>query len=106
MKLLEKANNMVAQANARAQRAEDQVRILAGRLEAQRQTVPSDGPSSAIHALMPLSGKEKKTPSSDAMDVFMPLEVGSRVGSRKGKEREEAPYDGGDESEANEEEEV
>jgi len=103
MTLLEKANNMVVQANARAQRAEDQVTILAGRLEeAQRQTVPSDGPSSAIRALMPLRRKEKKAPSSNVMDVVMPLQVGSR----KGKEREEAPYDGGDESEANKEEEV
>ena len=102
MKLLEKANNMVVQANTRAQRAEDQVRILAERLEeAQRQTVPSDGPSSAIRAFVPLSRKKKKALSSDAMDVVMPLQVGSR----KGKEREEAPYDGGDESEGNKEEE-
>jgi len=81
MKLLEEANHMVAQANARAQKAEDQARILAGQLkEAQRQTMPSDGPSSTIGVLIP--------------------------SSRKGKEREDAPYDGGDENDPNEEEEV
>jgi hypothetical protein len=107
MKLLEEANHMVSQANARAQKAEDQARILAGQLEeAQRQTVPSGGPSGAIGVLVPSSrkGKGREKAPSDAMDVFMPL-----VESRKGKEREEAPYDGGDENDENdpnEEEEV
>ena len=107
MKLLEEANHMVSQAKARAQKADDQARILAGQLEeAQRQRMPSDGPSGAIGVLVPSSrkGKGREKASSDAMDVFMPL-----VESRKGKEREEAPYDGGDENDENdpnEEEEV
>lgn len=104
MKLLEEANRTVGQANARAQKAEDQARILAGQLkEAQRQAMPSDGPSGAIHVLVPSSrkGKGREKAPSDAIDVFMPL-----VESRKGKEREEAPYDGGDENDPNEEEEV
>ena len=74
---MERANDMIAQANARAQKAEDRARILAGRLEeAQRHMMPSDGPS----------------------DVPMPLEVRSR----KGKEHEESPYDGSDEDEEEE----
>lgn len=104
MKLLEEANRMVGQATARAQKAEDQARILAGQLEeAQRQMMPSGGPSGAIRVLVPSSrkGKGREKAPSDTMDVFMPL-----VESRKGKEREEAPYDGGDESDPNEEEEV
>jgi hypothetical protein len=77
--MMERANNMVAQANARAQKAEDRARILARQLEeAQRQMMSSDGPSSTIDAPMLLEG-----------------------GSRKGKEREEA-YDGGDEDEEEE----
>lgn len=78
--MMERANVMIAQANARAQKAEDRARMLAGQLEeAQRRMMPSDGPSGTI-------------------DVPMPLEVGSR----KGKEREESPYDGSDEDEEEE----
>jgi hypothetical protein len=75
--MMEKAIDMVARANARARKAEDRVRILAGQLEeTQRQMMPSDG----------------------TIDVPMSLEVRSR----KGKEREESPYDGGDEGEEEE----
>ena len=48
---------MVAQANVRVQKAEDQARILARQLEeAQRQMMSSDGPSSTIDAPMLLEG--------------------------------------------------
>jgi len=102
MKNLEQANNAVAEANARAQRAENQAKTLAGQFEeARRKTTPSDGPSGAIDVNMPLVQTRKE---KGREDVNMPL-----AESRKGKEREatpQDPYDGGDESDPNEEEEV
>jgi len=92
----------VAEANARAQRAENQAKTFAGQLEeARRKTTPSDGPSDAIDVNMPLVQTRKE---KGRENVNMALAEG-----RKGKEREatpQDPYDGGDESDPNEEEEV
>ena len=102
MKILEQANNAVAEANARAQRAEDRAKNLAGQLEeALRKTTPSSRPSGAINVNMPLVQTRKE---KGREDVSMSL-----AESRKGKERDVAPrdpYDGGDESDPNEDEEV
>lgn len=112
MEQFKEMNKTMVDTNARAQRAEDTARTLAGQLEeARRQTRPSGRPSNAMDvrtfSAVPKGKKRLETRTiggvGNVMDVCPPSIVG-----RSGRGRTEAPqedaYEGGDESDSDRDE--